>query len=120
MPKSAPGRFETCYHIGLALVTWQHVENAHFKLFLRMLGVPLSGVSSVVYYSAENFESRHKMVSRMAVYFLEGRTFNKQRSEWQELDKDINHAILDVGTITNPTTGKTISSENHEPSPPFS
>jgi hypothetical protein len=33
-----------CYRIGLALVTWQRVEDVHFKIFLRMLNVPLSDV----------------------------------------------------------------------------
>jgi hypothetical protein len=81
-----------CYHIGLALVTWQDVEDAHFKVFLQMLNVPLSDVSSVVYYSFESFEARRKMVSSMARYFLAGREFKKQRAYWQVLEKDLKDA----------------------------
>ena len=61
---------ELAYHIGAALITWQHVEEAHFALFMKMLGAPQAEIGSVVYYSIESFKSRHRMVGRMAHYFL--------------------------------------------------
>jgi hypothetical protein len=83
---------ELCFRIGLALVTWQRVEDAHRKIFLRILNVPLSDVSSVVYYSTESFDARHKTLGRMAAYFLKGPGYEKQRHEWQVLQKDIKDA----------------------------
>ena len=78
---------ELCYHIGLALTTWQRVEGSHFKLFLKLLNVPLSEVSSVAYYSTESFDARNTMLDRMAHYFLVPSIFKKLRPEWQEIHK---------------------------------
>jgi hypothetical protein len=85
-PESVDGDFrEICYLMGLALVTWQGIEDAHFKIFLKMLKVPMDDVSSVPYFAIESFASRHAMLDKMAQYFLAPRCFKKQRKEWQDL-----------------------------------
>src|SRR5262249_14057425 len=85
-----------CRALGLALIAWQDVEREHFKLFLRMLGAPQWEVASAVYYSIESFESRHKMVCRMAYYFMKGEEYKSQRATWLNneggLRKDITEA----------------------------
>jgi hypothetical protein len=58
-----------CYHVGLALITWQDVEEAHFKLFFKLVGAPNEKIASLAYHSIESFENRHKMVDRMLVLF---------------------------------------------------
>jgi hypothetical protein len=40
-----------CYHIGLALVTWQDVEEAHFKLFFKVIGAPNAEIASLAYHA---------------------------------------------------------------------
>jgi len=88
---------ELCRYIGLALVTWQRVEELHFHIFGRFLGVPLGQIASSAYHSTESFDARHKMLGRMASYFLNpipeilpGKTvkqYSRLRSQWQELQK---------------------------------
>jgi hypothetical protein len=120
-----------CYHIGLALVTWQRVEDVHFKLFLRMLNAPISDVSSVAYYSTESFEARHRMVDKMAQYYLAPRYFKKQRKEWPEI-RDLLHAanlnrnklahyVVDydlIGAIQNQDGTVTVEFTPHRLRPP--
>jgi hypothetical protein len=92
-PESADGDFrEICYLMGLALITWQSVEHAHFKIYIKMLNVPLDRAGSIAYYGVESFDVRRRIVSAMARYFMEGREFKKQRADWQELEK-----LLKVG-----------------------
>jgi hypothetical protein len=62
---------ELCYNIGLALVIWQRVEELHFQLFGRFLGVPLSQITSAAYHSTESFDARNTMLDRMAQYFFQ-------------------------------------------------
>jgi hypothetical protein len=61
-----------CSAIGSALILWQDVEDAHFRLFVKMLGAPREEICSAVYYSVQSFEARYKIVGRMAHFFLEG------------------------------------------------
>jgi hypothetical protein len=81
-----------CGSIGFAMFTWQTVEKAHFKLFVKMLGAPRWEVCSAAYHSMESFEGRHKMVGRMAHYFMQGREYKKQRAIWGDLEKKIKDA----------------------------
>jgi hypothetical protein len=83
---------DLCTNIGIALVTWQDVEKSHYRLFRKFLGVEASAISSVVYFSAESFESRRKMVSRMASYYLAGAEYAEQRQAWQTLEKELKDA----------------------------
>jgi hypothetical protein len=106
MVSSSPSRndfADLCYHIGLALVTWQRVEDVHFKIFLKMLDVPLSNVSSVAYYNLEGFEARNTMLDRMAHYFLEPRRFKQQRIVWQNLHKRLKDANLNRNKLAHYT-----------------
>jgi hypothetical protein len=69
--------------IGFALWTWQGVEKAHFKLYLRMLGAPQWEVCAAAYYSIESFAARHTMVWRMAHYFLQGDQYKSHLKQWE-------------------------------------
>src|SRR5450631_3831401 len=84
---------DLCYHVGLAMITWQSVEDVHFKLFFKMLGAPKYEVASIVYYSTESFQGRHKMVSLMTSFFLQSK---KDKTEWSNttggLQKEIKEA----------------------------
>jgi hypothetical protein len=68
---------ELCYNLGLAFVTWQELEDAHFNLFFRMLGSSDTEIASVVYYHTESFEARHRLVGYMAQIFLQDKTHKK-------------------------------------------
>jgi hypothetical protein len=87
---------ELCAQLGLALVNWQEVEAIHYRLFIAILDVPEYPISSIVYFSIESFESRRKMVAKMASYFLSGKWMEKDKSalraEWQQLDKMLKDA----------------------------
>ena len=61
---------EFCYHIGLTLVTWQDVEEAHFKLFFKLIGAPNAEIASLAYHSLDGFQTRHTMIGRMVDSFL--------------------------------------------------
>ena len=43
-----------CFHMGLTLAVWQRVEDAHFRLFHKLIGAPNSDLSSIVYHSTES------------------------------------------------------------------
>jgi hypothetical protein len=85
---------DLCRHIGLALVVWQEVEEAHFGLFVKMLGSDYNEVSAVVYFSVESFEARRKMVGNMAHYFLTAKAdktiWNDDKGGLQKELKDAN------------------------------
>ena len=95
---------ELCYHIGLALVTWQRVEDLHFEIFGRFLGVPLGKITSVAYHSTESFNARNTMLDRMAYYFTRpikeliprelAREYKAAWVEWANLHKLLKDANL--------------------------
>jgi len=78
--------------MGLALATWQGVEEAHYKIFTKLLGLTLGGLGSVVYFSTESFEARRKMVDDMIALALKGRHVKKQRAQWEGLKKPLKDA----------------------------
>ena len=75
--------------MGIALSTWQNVEEQHYHLFLRFLGVSEGPIPSVVYFSVESFDARRNMVDRMARYFLSTSELNRK---WGELNKELKDA----------------------------
>ena len=87
---------EMCKALGYALCNWQYVERAHFKLFLKLLDAPNWETCSAAYYSIESFEARHKMVGRVAHYFLKNDQFKSHRETWcglgGGLEKEIKNA----------------------------
>jgi len=81
--------------VGIALVAWQSVEEVHFRLFCKLLGLKPSYMMSIVYFSTENFDARRILVGRMAQQFLKDEKFTAQnRSDWNEIDKDLKTANL--------------------------
>ncbi|WP_315765486.1 MULTISPECIES: hypothetical protein [unclassified Bradyrhizobium] len=83
-----------CHRIGLALVTWQDVEDAHFRMFFKLLGAPDYSVASLVYHHTESFEGRHTMVGRLIEHSLKGKP--RLRKLWSNekggLQKDVKEA----------------------------
>jgi hypothetical protein len=89
---------DLCRHIGLALVVWQEVEEAHFELFVKMLGSDYNEVSAVVYFSVESFEARRKMVGNMAHYFL---TAKADKTIWNDDKGGLQKALKDANENRN-------------------
>jgi hypothetical protein len=103
-PQEQMGQYffeQLCTALGYALCSWQNVEDAHFRLFLRMLNAPNWETCSAAYYSIESFDARHKMVSRVAHYFLKGNYFKSHRETWCGLDGGLDKAIKDANTNRN-------------------
>jgi len=104
---------ELCYNIGLALVTWQRVEELHFHIFGRFLGVPLSQVTSAAYHSTESFDARNTMLDRMAHYLFQpieelitpdlSRQYETIRAEWRTLHKLLKDANLNRNKLAHYT-----------------
>jgi hypothetical protein len=90
-----------CTAMGFALFTWQDVEKAHFKLFLKMLGAPEWEVCSAAYYSTESFEARHKMVGRMAYYFMKSDHYESHRAVWCGAGGGLQKKIKDANENRN-------------------
>jgi hypothetical protein len=68
-----PDEFDVlCRQIGLALITWQDVETAHFRIFFKLLGAPEYSLASIVYHQNESFDARHTMVLRLVQHSLKG------------------------------------------------
>ncbi len=68
-----PDEFDVlCRQIGLALITWQDVETAHFRIFFKLLGAPEYSLASIVYHQNESFDARHTMVGRLVQHSLKG------------------------------------------------
>ena len=102
---------ELCYHIGLALVTWQRVEELHFHIFGRFLGVPLGQIASAAYHSTESFDARNTMLNNMAQYFLSPipellprktlKQFKELRIQWQALHKLLKETNLNRNKLAH-------------------
>jgi hypothetical protein len=87
-----------CAWMGLTLITWQAVEDAHYLLFFKLLGTPRPEICSVVYFSPPTFESRRVMTDRIAqITILEG----DQKKEWKELNKKLEAAAAQRGKIAH-------------------
>jgi hypothetical protein len=87
--------------IGFALWTWQGVEKAHFKLYLRMLGAPQWEVCAAAYYSIESFAARNAMVWRMAHYFLQGNNYKSHLKQWSGGGKGLYKELKDANDNRN-------------------
>ncbi|MGA8499766.1 MAG: hypothetical protein WB764_30085 [Xanthobacteraceae bacterium] len=104
---------ELCYHMGLALIIWQRVEELHFHIFGRFLGVPLGQVTSAAYHSTESFDARNTMLDRMAQYFLNpirellpretAKQYKELRIRWQELKKLLKDTNLNRNKLAHYT-----------------
>jgi hypothetical protein len=92
--KDLPRLFQA---MGVALTTFQGVEDAHYLLFLKMLGAPMEEVCSVIYFSPPSFEGRRVMVDRVAQHALE----EKYKNEWNALNKRLSKASEKRGRIAH-------------------
>jgi len=106
-----------CYHIGLALVTWQDVEEAHFKLFFKLIGAPNAEIASLAYHAIESFTARHVMVGRMVDSFFKSTTQDEAvRKKWQNADglqKRLKDANLNRNKLAHYSWKTDFVSETH-------
>jgi hypothetical protein len=98
--------------IGIAMTQWQEVEDAHYLLFLKLLGAPKPEICSVIYFSPPTFESRRVMVDRVAYYAI---TDAEHKKEWRELNKRMGDCAHDRGKIAHYRLDFEISIENIDP-----
>ncbi len=102
-----------CQQIGMALVTWQEVENAHFRIFHRLLGEPQFSIASIVYHHTESFEARHKMVGLLIQHSLKDKE-PALRKMWSNekggLQKDVRDANLNRNKLAHYSHDQAVSS----------
>jgi hypothetical protein len=108
---------EFCYHIGLALVTWQDVEEAHFKLFFKLIGAPNGEIASLAYHSLDSFQTRHVMVGRMIDLFFKNTTQDETvKRVWANVDglqKRLKDANLNRNKLAHYSWETDFVSETH-------
>jgi hypothetical protein len=93
---------DLCYHIGLALMTWQDVEEAHFKLFFKLIGAPNPEIASLAYHATESFDQRRVMVSRMVDWMLKATDQTAKLAPiWQDTSGGLNKALKDASENRN-------------------
>jgi hypothetical protein len=106
-----------CYHIGLALVTWQDVEEAHFKLFFKLIGAPNGEIASLAYHSIEGFQQRHAMIGRMIdAFFKNTKQDEVVKQTWGNADglqKRLKAANLDRNKLAHYSWKTDFVSETH-------
>jgi hypothetical protein len=87
--------------IGEALVMWQRVEEAHFKLYLELIRAD-GEVAGIPYFINESFHNRRKMVGQMIPLALKARSQKTLRARWSdELQKAIKDANLDRNKLAH-------------------
>jgi hypothetical protein len=84
--------------MGMALTTWQGVEDAHYLFFLKILGAPKEEICSVLYFSPPTFESRRVMADRVAEHAL-GKTEDKK--EWPKISKRLETGASHRGRVAH-------------------
>jgi len=82
----APDLRDLCAFMGMGLVSWQHVEDAHYLLFVKLIGAPKQEVCSVLYFSPPSFESRRVLVDRLTQVVVSDEKILKT---WSKLNKDL-------------------------------
>jgi hypothetical protein len=70
-----------CYHIGQVATTWQHVEEAHFRLFNRLFLIGRWDVCATIYFSINNFEQRCTIMERLCELLLT----SESKRKWKPL-----------------------------------
>src|ERR1043166_3241180 len=83
---------DLCMRMGFALAVWQHVEEAHFQLYLHLLRYPSVDVASVAYFAVESFAARKNTVNWMVHYFLKDSKLDndtKINKEWNDINKEL-------------------------------
>jgi hypothetical protein len=92
-----------CRQIGLALMTWQDVEIAHFRIFFKLVGAPTFEIASIVYHHTESFEGRHNMVLRLIEHSLKKE--DELRKLWEDgkvgLYKNVKDANLNRNKLAH-------------------
>lgn len=90
---------DLCYHIGLALVTWQELEESHFSLFFKMVGARDYEIGSVIYHHIESFQTRHTMLGYIAQIYLKDKP--DQRQVWENNSGGLKKEIKDANENRN-------------------
>lgn len=73
---------------GLALLCWQHIENALFRVYFSVTGGSLLS-AQVAFYSSDQFGAKLRLVHNAARVQLQG----SDAAQWQALKADIEAAV---------------------------
>jgi hypothetical protein len=92
---------ELCLALGQAIVAWQDVEDAHFRLFFRMLGATNIDIAAIVYYNTESFDGRRRMVDNMVKVVLTKKEHKALRSAWASNHGGLQKEIKDANDNRN-------------------
>jgi hypothetical protein len=94
----APDLRDLCAFMGMGLVSWQKVEDAHYLLFVKLIAAPKQEVCSVLYFSPPSFESRRVMVDRLAQVAISDA---KVLKTWSKLNKDLGLQASNRGVLAH-------------------
>jgi hypothetical protein len=83
--------------MGIALIVWQRVEDAHYLLFAKLIGAKKE-VCSILYFSPPTFESRRVVVDRLIEAVVDDKDI---LSRWGKLNKELQDAAKDRGKIAH-------------------
>jgi hypothetical protein len=84
--------------MGMGLVSWQKVEDAHYLLFVKLVAAPKQEVCSVLYFSPPSFESRRVLVDRLAQVVISDAEVLKT---WSKLNKDLGSQASNRGILAH-------------------
>jgi hypothetical protein len=112
----APDLRDLCAFLGMALVTWQKVEDTHYLLFVKLIGAPKKEVCSILYFSPPSFESRRVLVDRLAQTII---TDPKILKTWRKLNKDLDTEGSNRGKLAHYGLDYEVVFNTPEPSTDF-
>jgi hypothetical protein len=113
---SAPDLRDLCAFMGMGLVSWQRVEDAHYLLFVKLIAAPKQEVCSVLHFSPPSFESRRVLVDRLAQVVIADVAVLKT---WSKLNKDLGSQASNRGTLAHYGLNYEIIYDTPEPSLDF-
>jgi hypothetical protein len=90
---------------GFALITWQDVEAAHCRLFVKLIGSTRTELCSAIYFHIQSFSSRCDMVNKVISLAL---LSDQQKLEWRRISKLIRAQLEKRNNIAHYELGATI------------
>jgi hypothetical protein len=91
--------FETlCFLMGQAMLTWQKVEDATFRLFTTLVQTSRREVASVLFYSIESFDARRNIISRIIQV---SKLPSAKNAEWNNICAELKSANTQRNAIAH-------------------
>jgi hypothetical protein len=84
--------------MGIALIVWQQVEDAHYSFFVKLCSRLPPEICSIIYFSPPTFESRRVMVDRIAQIAINSKG---EAAEWKKLNKKLEIGASQRGKIAH-------------------